>query len=236
MKMYKTYLLLLAPAALWAQDGAGAAGEINLSDVVVVEDTPASVEVLPAAADVVEIPDTPVAGASLDLGEPAIPVIETALPSDTEVVLELPGADSAPVGTATIASEETITVDFPDEDVRVILRNVADLFDLNLVIPDALQGRTSVKLRNITWSQVFEVVLEPLGYTYVEDRNIIRVKSVQELTGEPVDTRVFIVNYADAQQLKGGLAPLIDPAAGGRPGCSRAGRSTWPGSRSDRGG
>ena len=80
-----------------------------------------------------------------------------------------------------MAAEETISVDFPDEDVRTVLRSVADLFDLNLVIPDSLQGRTSIKLRNITWDQVFEVVLEPLGYTFVEDRNIVRIKSIQEL-------------------------------------------------------
>ena len=35
-------------------------------------------------------------------------------------------------------SEETISVDFPDEDVRTVLRSVAELFDLNLVIPDGL--------------------------------------------------------------------------------------------------
>jgi len=115
-----------------------------------------------------------------------------------------------------MAAEETISVDFADEDVRTILRNVADLFDLNLVIPDTLQGRTSIKLRNITWRQVFEVVLDPLGFTYVEDRNIIRIKSIEELTTEPVDTRVFVVNYARAEELQGSIAPLVDSALGGR--------------------
>ncbi len=115
-----------------------------------------------------------------------------------------------------MTEEETISVDFPDEEVRTILRNVADLFDLNVVIPDTLQGRTSVKLRNITWRQVFEVALEPLGFTYVEDRNIIRIKSIEELTTEPVDTRVFVLNYATAEELQNSIAPLIDTAAGGR--------------------
>ncbi|MDB2682599.1 hypothetical protein N9Z14_08405, partial [Opitutales bacterium] len=139
----------------------------------------------------------------------------TLLPSDSEVVLELPVVKSTG-GIATIASEETISVDFPDEDVRTILRNVADLFDLNVVIPDSLQGRTSVKLRNITWRQVFEVVLKQLDYTYVEDRNIIEVISMAELTMEPVDTRVFIVNYAKANEIQNSISPLVDPAAGGR--------------------
>jgi type IV pilus assembly protein PilQ len=167
-----------------------------------------------AAPTVVEIPDAPVDGASVDLVMPDIPTASEALPTETEVVLELPGQEFDG-GEAVMADEETISVDFPDEDVRTILRNVADLFDLNLVIPDTLQGRTSIKLANITWAQVFEVVLEPLGFTYVTDRNIIRIKSIEELTTEPVDTRVFVVNYANAEDLQNSIGPLVDNAAGG---------------------
>ena len=137
-----------------------------------------------------------------------------ALPEQAEVVLDLPG-QGADTGEASVVDEETISVDFPDEDVRTILRSVAALYDLNLVIPDGLQGRTSVKLNNITWDQVFEVVLEPLGYTFIEDRNIIRVKSIEELTAEPVDTRIFILNYARADELQTSVESLVDPAAGG---------------------
>jgi type IV pilus assembly protein PilQ len=213
------YILLLAPIVLLAQTDQSALDGIDLSDVVVIEDTPApGVEASPAPVDgpvVVEIPDAPIDGAMIDDEAPDIPDVTVALPGETEVVLELPGQETSP-GEATMAEEETISVDFPDEDIRTILRNVADLFDLNLVIPDTLQGRTSVKLRNITWRQVFEVVLEPLGFTYVEDRNIIRIKSIEELTTEPVDTRVFVANYARAEELKGSIEPLVDAAAGGR--------------------
>ena len=153
--------------------------------------------------------------ASLDIKKTDIPsVAANTLASETEVVLDLPG-QGAGSGAASMAAEETISVDFPDEDVRTVLRSVADLFDLNLVIPDSLQGRTSIKLRNITWDQVFEVVLEPLGYTFVEDRNIVRIKSIQELIIEPVDTRIFIANYARAEELKESITPLVDASAGG---------------------
>jgi len=164
---------------------------------------------------VVEIPETTIDGASFDVDESLIPEVSASLPSSAEVILDMPDASSGE-GSAVMGEEETISVDFPDEDVRTILRNVADLFDLNLVIPDTLQGRTSLKLRNITWRQVFEVVLDPLGFTYVEDRNIIRIKSVDALSTEPVDTRVFVINYSQADQIRGTIAPLVDAAAGGR--------------------
>jgi type IV pilus assembly protein PilQ len=231
MKKLTHYTLcFLAPMVLWAQAEPLTSVEIDLSDVIVVEDAAtsespetATVEVVEipegtevSAIEVVEIPDTLIEGASIDLESPSIPEVTESLPTDTEIVLELPGQEAAAPGEASLASEETISVDFPDEDVRTILRNVADLFELNLVIPDTLQGRTSIKLRNITWRQAFEVVLEPLGYTYIEDRNIIRIKSIEELTTEPVDTRVFVANYARAEDLQGSIAPLVDTAAGGR--------------------
>lgn len=190
--------------------------EIDLSDVVIVEDVSAEATAEVPADVVVEIPKTPVAGASLDLEVPEILEVTESLPTDTEIVLEIPGQEAEEPGEATLAGEETISVDFPDEDIRTILRNVADLFELNLVIPDTLKGRTSIKLRNVSWRQVFDEVLRQIGFTYVEDRNIIRITSIEELTTEPVDTRVFVANYARAENLKNSIAPLVDAAAGGR--------------------
>jgi len=111
---------------------------------------------------------------------------------------------------------DTLSVDFPDEEIRNILRNVADLFELNLVIPDTLQGNTSIKLRDVTWRQIFEVVLGPAGFTFVEEGNIIKVVSQNSLLQEPTTTDVFVINYARADDLRGSIEPLIDTAAGGR--------------------
>lgn len=208
---------LLVVSHLWAQE---AQVEINLDDIVVIEDVTVdgaapSVEIQDVDSDI-EVLTVDQADDALEFETPDIPIITESLPDETEVVLELPGQASEQTGTVSLSAEETISVDFPDEDVRTILRNVADLFDLNLVIPESLQGRTSIKLSNITWEQVFEVVLDPFGYTFVEDRNIIRIKSVEELSLEPVDTRVFIVNYAPAKEILGSIQSLIDTAAGGQ--------------------
>ena len=58
----------------------------------------------------------------------------------------------------TKGAKDTLSVDFPNEDIRTILRNVADLFELNLVIPDTLQGKASIHRRDVTWRQTFQVV------------------------------------------------------------------------------
>lgn len=113
-----------------------------------------------------------------------------------------------------IKTAETLSVDFPDEDIRNILRNVADLFEFNIVIPETLQGKTTIKLRDVTWRQIFQNVLTPVNYTYIEDGNIIKIISNDSLAVEPLSTEVFILNYAQAAALLPTLTTLVDPVLG----------------------
>lgn len=221
MKKHLLPLLLLSLSSLfWFGATAQTFDEIDMSDVVIIENIePASAN--GGKVELVEVPEVEISDVEVEAVDPTVvaPVIpETpeALADEPEIVFEIPEQEPQSPGEVTKDSEEKITVDFPDEEVRTILRNVADLFELNLVIPDTLQRRTSIKLRNVSWRQVFEVVLEPLGFTFIEDRNIIRIKSIDDLTTEPVDTRVFVVNFARAGDIQGSIAPLVDPAAGGQ--------------------
>jgi type II secretory pathway component GspD/PulD (secretin) len=125
-------------------------------------------------------------------------------------------AGSEPTEGSATRDRDTLSVDFPDEEIRNILRNVADLFELNLVVPDTLAGRTSIKLRDVTWRQIFQVVLSPAGYTYIEEGNIIKVVSQESLSMEPVATEVFILNNAKAQDIKPTVDGLVDANAGGK--------------------
>ena len=105
------------------------------------------------------------------------------------------------------SGKDTLSVDFPDTDIREILRNVADLFELNLVMPDTLQGKASIKLRDVTWRQIFEVVLKQVGYTFIEKDNIVKIVSLNDLQNEPFSTRTFTFENVSSSSIK----PLIDP-------------------------
>ena len=102
-------------------------------------------------------------------------------------------------------NKDTSDVDFPDEEIRVILRNIADLYELNLVVPDTLQGRTSLKLHEVTWRQIFQVVLSPVGYSFTEDGNIIKIISLDMLSQEPFTTQSVILDNVAA----GSIEPLV---------------------------
>jgi type II secretory pathway component GspD/PulD (secretin) len=146
------------------------------------------------------------------LAQEATPPAETTAPAEAAVVVE----GSEPAAGTVSRDHDTLSVDFPDEDIKTILRNVADLFELNLVVPDTLTGKTSIKLRDVSWRQIFTVVLTPVGYTFIEEGNIIKVVSNDLLLQEPVATEVFIINNAKAEDLRPTIAGLIDAAAGGK--------------------
>lgn len=140
------------------------------------------------------------------------PPAESATTAEPAVTVQ----GSEPAANSVSRDRDTLSVDFPDEDIKTILRNVADLFELNLVVPDTLTGKTSIKLRDVTWQQIFTVVLSPVGYTYIKEGNIIKIVSNELLQQEPASTEVFILNNAKAADIKPTIDGLIDAAAGGK--------------------
>jgi type IV pilus assembly protein PilQ len=135
-----------------------------------------------------------------------------ALPLCAQSEAQATGAAAPAPSTVTLnEKKDLISVDFPNEEIRTILRNVADMFELNLVVPETLQGRTSIKLRNVTWRQIFREVLQPVGYTFLEDQNIIRVVSQDALAQEPTITEVYILNYAEAGKILPTISSMVDP-------------------------
>ena len=130
MRTYPLLLTVLASAALVLR-AAGQPAPVVAPATVPPAAAPAT-EITPAAAPVAAPTPAPA---------PAAPAVTIKEPE--------PAKGSATKGKDT-SGKETLSVDFPDEDVRNILRNVADLFELNVIIPDTLQGKTTIKLRDVT--------------------------------------------------------------------------------------
>lgn len=228
MKMHKVCLLAFAliPTLGLLRAQTSDVTEIEIIDIdTTATETEASAEPMPetetsvtttTAEGVFTAPDTP-----LPPPPPpppptaqASPVFDMNLTGGTASVIEFP-TDSSGINDAE-STTDVISVDFPEEEVRKIISDVAEFYDLNVIIPDTLQGSTTIKLNNVTWQQIFDAVLDPLGYTYVTDRNIIKIRSRLDVETEPTQTQIFMVNYAVADQLRAAIAPLVDTAAGGR--------------------
>jgi type IV pilus assembly protein PilQ len=116
--------------------------------------------------------------AAAEIAAPETPVAPPADSAPLDVRTAEPAAAPKP---AEAAGDGRLSVDFPDEEIRNILRNVADLFELNLIVPETLQGKATIKLRNVTWRQIYEKVLTPIGYGFIEDDNVISVVTLDEV-------------------------------------------------------
>jgi type IV pilus assembly protein PilQ len=204
--MRTSHLLFLSVAALTAAAPAFAAAAQEPQTQPPPAQPPAAAGDKPAPTPTQQ---APTAGLPVDASKladkPAAP--EVAVKGGDEAAKVAKGAKDA-------AGHETLSVDFPDEDVRNILRNVADLFELNIIMPETLQGKTTIKLRDVTWRQIFQNVLDPVGYAAVEDGNIIKIVSKESLNDEPTTTEIFLINYAKASDILPTITSLVDPAKG----------------------
>lgn len=125
-------------------------------------------------------------------------------------------ASQAQEGVQKSNTEDTFSIDFAEEEIRNIIRHIADLFNLNVVIPENLSGVISLKLKDVTWPEVFRAILDPIGFSYIQDGKILKIKSLQDINSEPVETKIFPLKFSDANAIMGSILPLVDKDLGGR--------------------
>ena len=90
-----------------------------------------------------------------------------------------PPAPSTPA-----TGEKLISMDFKDADVVNLLRILAAESGRNIVSGDDVKGRVSISLKNVTWEQALDTILEVRGLAKVERDGVIRIVSIDQLTKE----------------------------------------------------
>ena len=90
-----------------------------------------------------------------------------------------PPAPSTPA-----SGEKLISLDFKDADVVNLLRILAAESGRNIVAGDDVKGRVSISLKNVTWEQALDTILEVRGLAKVERDGVIRIVSLEQLTKE----------------------------------------------------
>ena len=114
-----------------------------------------------------------------------------------------------------------ISIDLQDAEVKHVLRLLADVGGYNLIVDDGVKGTISLKLKNVPWDQILDLVLLEKNLGMIKQGNIIRIAPItkiqqeQELTRKtleqkkqlaPLLTRYIKVNYATAS----GIAPKLE--------------------------
>ncbi len=167
---------------------------------------------------------------------------QLAYQSDDQYVVEIQprrqqrmAAEEKPVYTG-----ERMTANFQDIETRTLLQLIGDTSGRNIVIMDSVTGSVTLRLNNVPWDQVLDIVLRTKGLDKRVEDNVIIVGPTTELANQdkarlaatkdiqdlaPLRTEYLQINYAKAED----IAALI-------PGTERARQQrrslvavrTWP--------
>ena len=131
-------------------------------------------------------------------------------------------------------SGKPMSMNFQNIEVRVALQIVADFTGLNIVTSDSVTGALSMRLHQVPWDQVLDIMAQAKGLSLRRQGNVIWVAPRAEVSArekleyesklasqnlEPLQTRGFLLNYAKAAdvltQIQGGtVMPPYSPALG----------------------
>ncbi|MFC1890248.1 type IV pilus secretin PilQ [Thermodesulfobacteriota bacterium] len=137
---------------------------------------------------------------------------------NVEILAELGGSSSKKVYTG-----ERISLDFKDADIKNILRLIAEVSQLNIVAGDDVQGKVTLRLRDVPWDQALDIILKTNNFGTVLDGNILRIAPLDQLSKETEDAikakktkekvedlvlEIIPVNYASVDKLITKITPM----------------------------
>lgn len=120
----------------------------------------------------------------------------------------------------------TVELDFKEAPIHDLLRLLSDVGKVNIVVPDEVDAKVTVRMKRVPWDQALEVILASKGLWYRQEGNLIRVaqrKALDEedeaeaarraaaVQAEAPRPDVITLNYASAEALRTKLSPLLSP-------------------------
>ncbi len=123
-------------------------------------------------------------------------------------------------------SGEELSLNFQDIEIRSVLQLLADFTDLNIVVSDSVEGKLTLRLKNVPWDQALDIILRTKGLDKRESGNVVMVAPAGEIAAqetaereaaqqaialEPLRSEFVQVNYAKANE----VAAILKSETGG---------------------
>ncbi len=115
-----------------------------------------------------------------------------------------------------IFTGDRLSLNFQDIEVRSVLQLLADFTGLNMVTSDTVQGRITLRLKNVPWDQALDIILKTKGLSMRRTDKVILVAPTEEIAAReklileserqieelaPLRAEFIQVNYAKAADL-----------------------------------
>jgi type IV pilus assembly protein PilQ len=152
----------------------------------------------------------------------------TAYQTDTELVLEVRqvSQDAKKAAQKDTFTGEKLSLNFQSIDVRQVLQVIADFTNFNVVTSDAVSGTVTLRVQNVPWDQVLDIIMRSKGLAMRKNGNVLWIAPKDEIATkeklefesqiinekiEPLRTQSFQLNYAKASD----VAPQLTAGGGG---------------------
>jgi type II secretory pathway component HofQ len=89
-----------------------------------------------------------------------------------------------------------------------VLRLLADAGKVNIVVPDEVKGRVTVKLKDVPWTKALDIVLSSKGLGYETSGNVIHVDTLERINRRAQDRAAITKTREEAADLLTVLIPL----------------------------
>lgn len=108
---------------------------------------------------------------------------------------------------------ERLSLNFQDIEVRSVLQLIADFTGLNVVVSDSVQGKLTLRLKNVPWDQALDIILKTKGLDKRKSGNVLLIAPTEEIAQQeklsleakqqvtelaPLQSEFFQVNFAKA--------------------------------------
>jgi type IV pilus assembly protein PilQ len=142
----------------------------------------------PAPDEVAPPPPEPMAG-------PAPPTVveveegmEPAAAEEMAVTEKVPVIEAAGPRVSTdqprVYTGQKISLDLQEVDIRNVLRLLADVTGKNIVVEPGVSGKVTLKVDNVPWDQVLELILKINELDHVMEGNVLRIATAAKIKAE----------------------------------------------------
>lgn len=127
-------------------------------------------------------------------------------------------------------SNEKLSLNFQNIDLRALLGVFADFTNINIVTSDTVNGSMTLRLKDVPWDQALQIIMDAKGLGQRKTGNVLWIAPKDEIDErtkkdyeaalaiqklEPLRTQAFQLNYAKADAIVDQLTKSASSGGGG---------------------
>ncbi|MGC9141406.1 MAG: type IV pilus secretin PilQ [Caldimicrobium sp.] len=98
-----------------------------------------------------------------------------------------------------------VSVDFQEADLHAVFRLLAEVGNINIVVSEKVKGTITLKVKQVPWDQLLDIILANHGLAMIKLGNVIRIAPLDEIKAESDRYKDYLTSLKDIQE----RGPLI---------------------------